>query len=142
MKLERTREERTERLDTGLLHAFALAQYASALREEPEYAANGRNGVTLVKTLGLRVVLEVLRSGAELAEHRAPGSITVQVLEGEVRFHTGEETFRIREGEMLALPASRPHAVEAVRDTAFLLTIAPPVPKEAASLESLPSGSR
>jgi quercetin dioxygenase-like cupin family protein len=125
MILERTRAERQERLDVGLLHVFALKQYTDALREEPEYVRHGRNGVTLVKTNGLRVLLEALRQGAELAEHRAPGPITVQVLEGEIRFQTGEDTFRVRQGETLALPAGRPHSVEAVRDSAFLITIAP-----------------
>jgi quercetin dioxygenase-like cupin family protein len=128
--LERTRTERLQRLDAGLLHVFALEQYARALRDEPAYERNGRNGVTLVKTPGLRVVLEALRAGSELAEHQAPGPITVQVLEGEVRFHTGEDTFRLRQGEVLALPASRRHAVEAVRDSAFLITIAPLSRKE------------
>lgn len=83
-----------------------------------------------MKANGLRLVLEVLRGGEELAEHRAPGPITVQVLEGEIRFHTGEDTFRVREGEVLALPAGRPHSVEAVRDSAFLITIAPAERKE------------
>ncbi len=76
------------------------------------------------------MVLEVLCRGAELAEHRAPGPITVQVLHGEIRFHTGEDTFRVREGELLALPAERPHAVEAMRDSVLLITIAPGGQKE------------
>lgn len=130
MVLKRTRAERVDRLDNGTLHVFGLQSFVSALREEPEYASNGRNGLSLVKMPGLRVVLEVLRSGAELAEHRAPGPITVQLLEGEVRFRAGEEVFRIRQGEILALPAGRPHAVEAVRDAAFLITIAPQQRKE------------
>jgi quercetin dioxygenase-like cupin family protein len=75
------------------------------------------------------VVLEVLQRGAELPEHCAPGSMTIQVLEGEIRFCAGDEVFRIRDGEALALPAGRTHSVEAVQDTAFLLTIAPDVRK-------------
>ena len=68
--LGRTRPERRERLDTGLLHVFSMEQYAHALREEPEYERNGRNGVTLVKSAGLRVLLEVLRSrDPAVAEH-------------------------------------------------------------------------
>jgi quercetin dioxygenase-like cupin family protein len=130
MILERTRAEREERLDSGILHAFALTDYTSALRDEAVYAASGRNGVTLVKTPGLRVVLQVLGRGEELAEHRAPGPITIQVLEGEVRFCAGEEVCRLSEGQALALPAGRPHSVEAVRDAAFLLTIAPVPSKE------------
>jgi quercetin dioxygenase-like cupin family protein len=130
MVLGRTREERGERLDSGVLHTFGLDGFVRALREEPEYATNGRNGVTLVKSSGLSVVLEAMQGGVELSEHRAPGPITVQVLEGEVRFHTEGEVFRIREGELLALPPGRPHAVEAVRDSAFLITIAPRTRKE------------
>jgi quercetin dioxygenase-like cupin family protein len=94
-----------------------------ALREENAYSTNGRNGITLVKTARLRVVLEVLQAGTQLAEHRAPGAITVQVLEGAIRFHIEDEVFRVREAELLALPAGRPHSVEAVGDAAFLLTI-------------------
>jgi quercetin dioxygenase-like cupin family protein len=124
MELERTREKRKERLDASALHVLGLDEYVRELREEPEYAANGRNGITLVKTPGLRLVLEVLRRGAELAEHRARGPITVHVLAGEIRFHAGEDTFRIREHEVLALPPARPHAVEAVRDSTLLITIA------------------
>jgi quercetin dioxygenase-like cupin family protein len=133
MVLERTRAERTEQLDEGTLHVFPLDDYARDLRGEPAYTANGRTGVTLVKSPALRVVLEALRAGAELAEHRAPGPITVQVLEGEIRFLTGEDTFRVRAGEVLALPSGRPHSAEAVRDSTLLITIAHEGHKEVAS---------
>jgi quercetin dioxygenase-like cupin family protein len=124
MVLERTRAARAERLEIDTLQVCALKEYARALREESVYAANGRNGITLVKTPCLRVVLEVLQGGAALDEHQAPGPITVHVLEGAIRFHVSDEVFRVREGEMLALPAGQPHSVEAVCDTAFLITIA------------------
>jgi len=123
MTLERTRAERAVRLAGDTFRVFPLTSYLRALREEPAYAANGRNGITLVKTARLRVLLEVLRAGTRLAEHRAPGPITVQVLEGAIRCHTEEEVFRVREAEILALPAGQPHSVEAVGDAAFLLTI-------------------
>lgn len=124
MEQERTREARLERLDASALHVLGLEEYIRTLRAEPEYARSGRSGITLVKSPGLRLVLEVLRQGAELAEHRAPGPITVQVLEGEIRFHAGPDTFRIRAHELLALPPRRPHAVEAVRDSVLLITLA------------------
>lgn len=125
MALEHTCEERTARLLPEELHLFDLKRTAEGLRSEPEYATNGRNGTTLVKDAEVRVVLEVLREGAELAEHRAPGPITVQVLEGEIQFSGGETVHTLRPGELLVLPACRPHAVKAARDSAFLLTIAP-----------------
>ena len=123
--LERTREERDGRLDQGGIHTFQSLEMADRLREEAEYAANGRTGVTLVKGPELRVVLMVVRAGSGLAEHHAPGPIIVHVLEGEIRFTSGDETVNLREGDLLALPSRQPHSVEAVRDTTFLLTIAP-----------------
>jgi quercetin dioxygenase-like cupin family protein len=133
MAQEHSREERTARLVGDELHLFDLMGTLQRLRSEPEYTANGRNGTTLVKNAELRVVLEALREGAGMAEHRAPGPITVQVLEGEIRFRMGETVRTLRRGELLILPASRPHAVEAGRDSAFLLTIALPGPFGAAA---------
>jgi quercetin dioxygenase-like cupin family protein len=121
----RTREERAGRLYPDGIHTFHLAETAESLRAEAEFAANGRTGLTLVKGPELRVVLMVLQAGAGLAEHHAPGPITVHVLEGELRFSSAGEVIYLRPGELLALPSRQPHAVEAVHESAFLLTIAP-----------------
>jgi quercetin dioxygenase-like cupin family protein len=123
MTLTHTREERNERLFPDGVHVFQPAEVIQALRADVAYAESGKNGSTLVKNDGLRVLLEVLRAGAALHEHRAPGPITVQVLEGELRFGSAEQIIYLRPGELLALPAGRPHSVEAVTDAAFLITI-------------------
>ncbi|HEU4751710.1 MAG TPA: cupin domain-containing protein [Armatimonadota bacterium] len=125
MVTERTREERQARLYPEGVHVFDLDAQAGVLRGETAYQENGRDGITLVKNPNLRVVVEALRAGAGLAEHHAPGPITVHVLQGELRFNTGGEAIPLRPGEMLALPAGQPHSVHAVQDTTFLITIAP-----------------
>ncbi len=106
-------------------HVVDLNATLETLREEPEYGENGRNGVLLVKNAELRVVLQAMRAGAELLEHQAPGPITVHVLEGAVRFQVGEESVDLHPGELLTLAARRRHAVLALQDAVFLLTIAP-----------------
>ena len=126
MTVERTREERQARLYPEGVHVFELPASIYGLREEEDYHDHGRNGLTLVKNAEVRVLLQVLRQGAGLPEHRAPGPITVQVLDGEIRFETSDEVVYLRRGEMLSLPAARPHSVEAVEDAAFLVTIAMP----------------
>jgi len=119
--IERTRAARRSLLNEGGPHTMALATLARDLREEPAYLESGADGITLVKTSTLRVVLEVLRSGHRLAEHQVPGSVTLHLLEGEVRLQSGEEVSYVVAGELLALPANHLHTVEAVKDCVFLL---------------------
>jgi quercetin dioxygenase-like cupin family protein len=125
MLIDHTREGRQERLNPDRLHTFELGATARELLEQAHADENGRAGTLLVRTPELRVVLQTLRESAVLAEHHAPGPITVQVLQGELRFSAEDQVVCLRVGELLALPAGRPHAVEAVRDSAFLLTIGP-----------------
>ncbi|HTE18063.1 MAG TPA: cupin domain-containing protein [Armatimonadota bacterium] len=124
MSDQRSRDEREARLHDDGAHVFPLTSTIATLRGEEAYGKSGRSGITLVKNPDLRVVLQVLRQGAELAPHAAPGPITVQVLEGELRFSAAGEDVSLRPGELLALPHGT-HSVEAVTDSAFLLTIAP-----------------
>lgn len=124
MILDRTRIGRQARLFEGAVHTFELPALLRALREEPDYVNTGRDGVTLVKTPDLRVVLEILGAGTVLPEHHEPGPITLHLLQGELRFKTGDEVLYLRPGEMLTMPTNRPHSLEAVSDCAFLLTLA------------------
>jgi quercetin dioxygenase-like cupin family protein len=85
--------------------------------------SSGKYSKTLVKKDDLRVVLFTMESGSTIKEHHAEGSITVQVLRGEIRFRAQDQDHSLRTGEMLTLAPSIRHAVESVGDSAFLLTI-------------------
>ena len=81
---------------------------------------------TLVKKDDLRVVLFMMDPGAMLKEHHADGSITVHVLQGEIRFCTSDQDRLLRTGQLLTLGRSIRHTVESVGNSAFLLTISWP----------------
>jgi quercetin dioxygenase-like cupin family protein len=87
---------------------------------------SARNSKLLVKTADLRVILFTMEPGATLKEHHADGTITVQVLRGEIHFRAQDQKHSLRTGEMLTLGPSITHAVESVGDSAFLLTISWP----------------
>jgi quercetin dioxygenase-like cupin family protein len=87
---------------------------------------SAKHAKTLINKAGLRLVLFTMESGATIKEHHAEGPITVQVLRGEIRFRAQEQDHVLRAGEILTLGPSIRHAVEAVGDSAFLLTISPP----------------
>ena len=81
---------------------------------------------TLIKTPNVEVIRMVLPAGKVLSEHKAPGEIIVQCLEGDITFTTMGEPKRLRAGDMLYLAAGEPHELVAVEDSSFLLTIMRP----------------
>lgn len=98
--------------------------------EERERAADpelidrsGRNARTLLKNGPLRVTLVVLGPGGELAEHQAAGPITVQVIEGRIRFSGGGEEHVLGPGQLLAAGPGIRHRVVSDQGASFLLTV-------------------
>jgi quercetin dioxygenase-like cupin family protein len=83
---------------------------------------------TLIRSPAAELIRMVLPAGKELKEHRAPGEIIVHCLEGQVEFTTMGKTEVLRPGRLLLLPPAEPHAVRAIEDSSFLLTILFPQP--------------
>ncbi len=102
---------------------FSLKEQIETLRREDAYVS-GRNSKTVVKHPDLRLVLTVLRANTKIVEHRAAGSISVQTVSGHIRMHVQGREFDLPIGHLLALAAEVPHDVEAMEDSAFLLTLA------------------
>ncbi|MGC1583683.1 MAG: hypothetical protein WA766_19545 [Candidatus Acidiferrales bacterium] len=105
--------------------SFDLNAEIEQLRKEDAWQG-GRNSKTLVKHSDFRVVLTVLKSGARLHEHSAAGRISVQTVAGHIRMHIEGKFFDLSAGHLLALERAIVHDVEALEDSAFLLTIAWP----------------
>jgi quercetin dioxygenase-like cupin family protein len=84
---------------------------------------SGRRSETLIKTPHLRVVLITMRAGTELHEHVAPGPITVQPIRGRFVFTAGDDEREIVPGTLISVEGGVRHAVRALEDGAFLLTI-------------------
>jgi len=84
-----------------------------------------RNAITVFKSERLRIVLIALHAGAEMPTHTAEGMISVQVLEGHLRFGTQEQTLQLTQGQLVALHDRIPHSVLALEESLFLLTLVP-----------------
>lgn len=104
--------------------AFDLAHEVARLHEESVWQRGDRNAKILVKERDFRVVLIALRAGARMEEHRAAGRISVQTLRGHLRLHAQGERVDLPVGRLVSLERDVPHDVEALDESAFLLTIA------------------
>lgn len=99
-------------------------------RQQLTLAATAGGGHTADTVYGghekvLRQTVIGMVAGARLGEHENPGEATVQVLLGRVRLTAGEDAWEVRRGDLIIVPDAR-HSVEALEDSALLLTVAKP----------------
>jgi len=78
---------------------------------------------SLFKSEQLEAVRLVMPAGKVIAEHSAPGEITVHCLEGRVAFTAEGATHELGAGELLYLKARQPHSLKAIEDASVLVTL-------------------
>lgn len=59
--------------------------------------------------------------GQGLSEHTAPYDATVLILDGEALIRIDGDEFHLREGEMIIMPANKPHSLQALKRFKMLL---------------------
>jgi quercetin dioxygenase-like cupin family protein len=104
---------------------FDLTREVEQLHREPGWTS-GRNAKTLAKYDDFRVVLTVLKTGVRIPGHETEGRISIQAFAGHVQVRAEGRTFDLPSGRLLALDRGVRHDVEALEESAFLLTIAWP----------------
>jgi quercetin dioxygenase-like cupin family protein len=77
----------------------------------------------ILKAEELEIVRVVLLAGHEMREHKAPGEITVQCIEGRIEFRTPETSQTLGPGDLIHLRSKEPHALRALTDASALVTM-------------------
>jgi quercetin dioxygenase-like cupin family protein len=104
---------------------FDLGAELDLLQQEREWQS-GHNSKTLVKYDSLRIVLIAMKARTRIPEHQTEGRISIQTIHGHIQVRATGRTFDLATGGLLALDQGLRHDVEALEDSAFLLSIAWP----------------
>jgi len=106
---------------------FDLAKEIEQLRTKESWGREtGRSSETLVKQQDFRVVLILMKANTRMDEHRAEGRISIHTLHGRICVHVQDQKLELPAGRLLALDCGLHHDVEALEESAFLLTISWP----------------
>ncbi len=92
----------------------------SGLVETQEGAITSRQ--ILKKDTG-NVTIFAFDKGQELSEHTAPFDALVHVLEGTAEITIAGSPSKVAAGEMIVMPATKPHAVKAVEKFKMMLVM-------------------
>ncbi len=132
---DRRRPHPTAQQMAGPFLQFDLNAEIARMRGEQGWN-DGHTAKTLVKEDDFRVVLIALDSNGRLPEHKTSGRFSVQAIAGHVRMHALGRTFDLPAGSLLTLDRGVAHDVEALEESAILVTISwrgEPSPDERAS---------
>ena len=117
---------RLPHLDDSVLQ-FDIAQEIAKLRQEDSWQrSTGRSSSTLVKHPDFRIVLTLMKAGVHVHEHKTGARISIQAVMGKIRLRLPDRTVVLAAGQVLALDSLVSHDVEALEESAFLLTMGSP----------------
>jgi quercetin dioxygenase-like cupin family protein len=69
------------------------------------------------------VTFFAFEKGQGLSEHTAPFNAMVYIIDGETEITISGKLFRLKQGEMIIMPANEPHALKAVKKFKMILTL-------------------
>ena len=67
--------------------------------------------------------LFMLPKGAKISSHTSSRDASVMILQGEVDFMLGDQVHRVKAGDWFFMEAGLVHALSAIEDLVFLLTL-------------------
>ena len=88
-----------------------------------DYAEGAIVSKTLLENPGGTLTWFAFAAGQGLSEHSAPFDALVQVLDGEVEITIGGTPHKLKEGQMILMPANVPHGLKALSNFKMLLTM-------------------
>lgn len=106
---------------------FNLEEEIRRLREQDSWRRNtGRSSKTLAKYPDFRIVLVLMKPKSQMKEHHADARISIETLRGRIRLHLPDQSIEMGAGELMCLESGIHHDVEAIEESAFLITVSWP----------------
>lgn len=101
---------------TGLAQVFSLPDMVN-------YQAGAVVSRTLIDKPQGTITLFSFGAGQGLSEHTAPFDAMVYILDGEAEIMISGKLFLVKSGEMIIMPANKPHALKAIKQFKMMLVM-------------------
>ena len=102
---------------------FDLPTLVEKMKHEHSWENGELNAMVLLKTPSNQMVLTILHSKTEIQSFQANDSITFQIVEGCLTFHTRKKSIDLDKGQILSLRENIKYSLTAKEETVLLLII-------------------
>jgi quercetin dioxygenase-like cupin family protein len=110
----------------AIIKSIDIPKVAKELIDGDAFQKSGRVGSTVARGANMTVVLTVLKEGAEIHEHDAPGPVAVVLLSGSVILQSDnpkQSAATLTGGSAAVLPKEVRHSLKGKEDSVFLVII-------------------
>ncbi|MDP2730925.1 MAG: cupin domain-containing protein [Dehalococcoidales bacterium] len=109
-------EETSAGIPGGVARVLRLVELA-------DYQEGSIVSRTIVEKKTGTVTLFAFDEGQGLSEHTAPFEALVYLLDGEAEISISGQAFHLKAGEMVIMPANKPHSLKATKRFKMILTM-------------------
>jgi quercetin dioxygenase-like cupin family protein len=109
--------------DAGAMKSRDLSSQPARLSELIECQEGSVVSRTLIDKKTGTVTLFAFDQGQGLSEHKTPFDALVHIFDGEAEVTVSGKAHRMTEGQMIIMPANKPHALRAVKKFRMILTM-------------------
>jgi quercetin dioxygenase-like cupin family protein len=102
---------------------FDFPTLIEKMKHTDSWAKGELNAMVLLKNPNKQIVLTALHEGTEIESFQSNHSITFQIIEGKLRFHSPKESLILDKGQLLTLRENIKYDLTSKEETVFLLTI-------------------
>ncbi|MBE3113330.1 MAG: cupin domain-containing protein [Actinobacteria bacterium] len=88
-----------------------------------KYQENAVVSSEIIKKDAGTVTVFAFDKGQGLSEHTAPFDALVNIIDGQAEVSISGKLFTVKEGEMIIMPANKPHSMKAVEKFKMLLVM-------------------
>ena len=88
-----------------------------------KYQENAVVSSEIIKKDAGTVTVFAFDKGQGLSEHTAPFDALVNIIDGQAEFTISGKLFTVKKGEMIVMPANKPHSIKAVEKFKMLLVM-------------------
>lgn len=100
-----------------------IVAQALRLADLVDYQDNAVVSRTIIDKKVGTITLFAFAEGQGLSEHTAPYDALVYIVDGEAEVIISGKALRMKEGEMVIMPANEPHALKAIKQFKMMLVM-------------------
>jgi quercetin dioxygenase-like cupin family protein len=102
---------------------FDLPTLVERMKHKQSWANGELNAMILLKTPEKQIVLTAIHDGTEIESFQSNDSITFQIIEGKLMFHTRKKSVTLDKGQLLTLHENIKYSLTSKEETVLLMTI-------------------